>query len=240
MNENLAQILRGNIDAIRERMTEAALLSGRDPAEISLCAACKTRSVEEILLSAGMAVDCFGENHAQELVRNFDAGAYGGKPSHFIGHLQTNKVKKVVGRAVLIQSLDSVRLADAVDACAADRGLVQDVLLEVNVGEEASKTGATFDGCRALLDYAAEKKNLRVRGLMTIPPVCGTEDEARRWFARMRDFYEELRDRAAGAGMDILSMGMSSDYAAAIREGSTMVRVGSAIYGPRFYPEKNV
>ena len=245
MTEEYAQALRGNILAIREKMAEAALRAGRRPEEILLCAACKTRSPGEIRASAQLPVDCFGENHAQELERNWLADAYthdvtGRKPCHFIGHLQTNKVKKVVGRADLIQSLDSVRLADAVDSCAARLGLGQDVLLEVNVGGEESKTGATFDGCRALLDHAAEKKNLRVRGLMTIPPVCDTEDEARRWFARMRDFYEELRGRAAGAGMDVLSMGMSADYAAAILEGSTMVRVGSAVYGPRFYPEKSV
>ena len=243
MTEEYARTLRSNVLAIRETMSDAALRAGRRPEDILLCAACKTRTPEEIRASAQLPLDCFGENHAQELERNWMADAYvqdgaGRKPCHFIGHLQTNKVKKVVGRADLIQSLDSVRLADAVDACAARLGLVQDVLLEVNVGDEASKTGATFDGCRALLDCAAEKKNLRVRGLMTIPPVCDTEDEARRWFARMRAFYEELRDHAAGAGMDILSMGMSSDYAAAILEGSTMVRVGSAIYGPRFYPDR--
>ena len=245
MTEEYAQTLRANILTIRETMAEAALRAGRRPEDILLCAACKTRTPEEIRASAQLPVDCFGENHAQELERNWLADAYahdtdGRKPCHFIGHLQTNKVKKVVGRASLIQSLDSVRLADAVDACACRMELVQDVLLEVNVGEEASKTGATFDGCRALLDHASALEHLRVRGLMTIPPVCETEDEARRWFARMRDFYEELRERAAGAGMDILSMGMSSDYAAAILEGSTMVRVGSAIYGPRFYPGKSV
>ncbi|MCR5174073.1 MAG: YggS family pyridoxal phosphate-dependent enzyme [Oscillospiraceae bacterium] len=245
MTEEYARALRGNILAIRETMAEAALRAGRRPEEILLCAACKTRSPEEIRASAQLPVDCFGENHAQELERNWLADAYshdedGRKPCHFIGHLQTNKVKKVVGRAALIQSLDSERLADAVDACAARLGLVQDVLLEVNVGEEASKTGATFDGCRALLDHAAGKPNLRVRGLMTIPPVCDTEDEARRWFARMRGFFEELRARAASADMDVLSMGMSGDYAAAILEGSTMVRIGSAVYGPRFYPPKSI
>ena len=245
MTEEYAQTLRGNILAIRDKMAEAALRAGRKPEEILLCAACKTRTPEEIRASAQLPVDCFGENHAQELERNWLANAYskdgaGRKPCHFIGHLQTNKVKKVVGRADLIQSLDSERLADAVDACAARFGLVQDVLLEVNVGEEASKTGTTFDGCRALLDFASEKRNLRVRGLMTIPPVCESEDEARRWFARMRGFYEELRARVPDAEMDILSMGMSADYAAAILEGSTMVRIGSAVYGPRFYPGKAV
>ena len=218
---------------------EAALRCGRRPDSITLCAASKTRSVEEILASAAFAIDCFGENHAQELERNFDAGAYAGKPGHFIGHLQTNKVKKVVGRAALIQSVDSERVADAIDSCAARMGLIQDILLEINVGGEESKSGTSFDGCRALLDYTAGLKNLHICGLMTIPPVCENETEARRWFSRMRSFFDEMQNRNGGnTDLTILSMGMSSDYAAAILEGSTMVRVGSAIYGPRAYPNK--
>lgn len=238
MDSATVAALQHNIETIRACMEEAALQVGRKPEEITLCAASKTRSVEEILASAAFAIDCFGENHAQELERNFDAGAYAGKPGHFIGHLQTNKIKKVVGRASLIQSLDSQHLADALDTAAAKLGITQDVLLEINVGGEESKTGTSFEGCRALLDYAGEKANLRVCGLMTIPPVCDSEAEARRWFARMRSFYEELQSRCKG--LTILSMGMSSDYAAAIKEGSTMVRVGSAIYGPRYYPNKSL
>jgi len=238
MDTLLQDTLKHNITIIREQMNEAALRCGRKPEDVTLCAASKTRSVEEILLSAAYAIDCFGENHAQELERNYDAGAYAGKPGHFIGHLQTNKVKKVVGRAALIQSVDSERVADAIDSCAARLGLVQDILLEINVGEEDSKTGTTFDGCRSLLEYTAGKEHLKVRGLMTIPPVCDSEDEARRWFAKMHSFYDEIR--SGMPDMTILSMGMSSDYVPAILEGSTMVRVGSAIYGPRYYPNKTI
>ena len=140
---------------IRETMAAAAKAAGRDPAEVRLCAACKTRTVEEVRYSADLPIDLFGENHVQELVEKTDANAYNGKPGHFIGHLQTNKVNKVVGRAALIQSVDSTRLLDKIDAAAARLGLVQDILVEINIGEEASKSGVDadslfplFGGCR--------------------------------------------------------------------------------------------
>ena len=130
---------------IRETMAAAAKAAGRDPAEVRLCAACKTRTVEEVRYSADLPIDLFGENHVQELVEKTDANAYNGKPGHFIGHLQTNKVNKVVGRAALIQSVDSTRLLDKIDAAAARLGLVQDILVEINIGEEASKSGVDAD-----------------------------------------------------------------------------------------------
>ena len=126
---------------IRETMAAAAKAAGRDPADVRLCAACKTRTVEEVRYSADLPIDLFGENHVQELVEKTDANAYNGKPGHFIGHLQTNKVNKVVGRAALIQSVDSEHLLTAIEKEAAKAGIVQDVLLEVNIGGEASKSG---------------------------------------------------------------------------------------------------
>ena len=193
---------------IRETMAAAARAAGRDPAQVKLCAACKTRTVEEVRCSAELPIDLFGENHVQELVEKTDAGAYNGKPGHFIGHLQTNKVNKVVGRAALIQSVDSTRLLDA-------------------------------DSLFPLLEAAAAKENLRLRGLMAIPPADADDNETRRFFARMRELLAKADaqhyDRAQ---MDILSMGMSHDYAAAIAEGATIVRVGTAIYGARDYSKK--
>lgn len=236
MNEEYQEQLQQRLYAIRERISEAARHSGRAPDEITLCAACKTRSVEEIAFSAGLAIDCFGENHAQELDRNFSANAYLGKPAHFIGHLQTNKVKKTVGRAELIQSVDSTHLLDALDNCASSRNLVQKILLEINIGNEANKSGIPAAESERLLEYASGKSSLLVCGIMTIPPVCENEAEARRYFESMRCLFEQLR-RCQGSNIDlhILSMGMSADYEAAILEGSTMVRIGSAIYGPRNY-----
>lgn len=224
---------------IRETMADAARIAGRNPAEVLLCAACKTRTVEEVRASAAMPIDLFGENHVQELVEKTDAGAYGGKPGHFIGHLQTNKVNKVVGRAALIQSVDSTRLLDKIEAAAARLGLVQDILLEINIGEEASKSGITAEGLWPLLEAAAAKEHIRLRGLMAIPPADAGEAETRAFFARMRALLEAAASRHYDrAQMDILSMGMSGDYAAAIKEGATIVRIGTAIYGARDYSKK--
>ena len=145
----------------------------------------------------------------------------------------------MVGRAALIQSVDSQRLLEKIDAAAARLGLVQDILLEINIGEESSKSGVTQDSLWPLLDAAAAREHLRLRGLMAIPPADADESQTRRFFARMR----ELLEKAAALGlpnaqMDILSMGMSGDYAAAIAEGATIVRIGTAIYGARDYSKK--
>ena len=148
---------------IRARMADAARAAGRDPKDVLLCAACKTRTVEEVRYSADLPIDLFGENHVQELVEKTDAAAYNGKPGHFIGHLQTNKVNKVVGRAALIQSVDSTRLLDKIDAAAARLNLVQDILVEINIGEEASKSGVDADGLFPLLEAAAAKEHIRLR-----------------------------------------------------------------------------
>ena len=211
---------------IRETMAAAARAAGRDPADVRLCAACKTRTVEEVRYSADLPIDLFGENHVQELVEKTDAGAYNGKPGHFIGHLQTNKVNKVVGRAALIQSVDSTRLLDKIDAAAARLGLVKDILVDA-------------DSLFPLLEAAAARENTRLRGLMAIPPADADDTETRRFFAQMRELLAKADaqhyDRAQ---MDILSMGMSHDYAAAIAEGATIVRVGTAIYGARDYSKK--
>lgn len=224
---------------IRARMADAARAAGRDPKDVLLCAACKTRTVEEVRYSADLPIDLFGENHVQELVEKTDAAAYNGKPGHFIGHLQTNKVNKVVGRAALIQSVDSTRLLDKIDAAAARLNMVQDILVEINIGEEASKSGVDADGLFPLLEAAAAKEHIRLRGLMAIPPADADETAARRFFAQMRELLAKADaqhyDRAQ---MDILSMGMSGDFTAAIAEGATLVRIGTAIYGARDYSKK--
>ena len=164
LNNETARQMAENVARIRERMAEAARAAGRDPGEILLCAACKTRTVEEVCASARLPIDLFGENHVQELVEKSEAGAYGGKPAHFIGHLQTNKIKKVLGRASLIQSVDSERLVLALEKEAAKLDLVQDILLEVNIGEEASKTGVPPEALWALLDTAAAYRNEQAVG----------------------------------------------------------------------------
>ena len=239
ISEAQKQQMAEAVARIRATMVEAARRAGRDPAEVSLCAACKTRTVEEVRYSAALPIDLFGENHVQELVEKTDAGAYNGKPGHFIGHLQTNKVNKVVGRAALIQSVDSTRLLDKIDAAAARLGLTQDILIEINIGAEESKSGVGPDDLWPLLEAAAAREHLQVRGLMAIPPADADDYQTRRFFARMRELLAEAAARQyEHTRMDILSMGMSHDYAMAIEEGATIVRVGTAIYGARDYSKK--
>ena len=221
---------------IRETMAAAAKAAGRDPAEVRLCAACKTRTVEEVRYSADLPIDLFGENHVQELVEKTDANAYNGKPGHFIGHLQTNKVNKVVGRAALIQSVDSTRLLDKIDAAAARLGLVQDILVEINIGEEASKSGVDADSLFPLLEAAAAREHIRLRGLMAIPPVAETSDGNHAYFTKMHELFVDIgRKKYDNVFMDFLSMGMSGDFEDAIAAGANMVRVGSSIFGARDY-----
>ena len=157
MDEAQKQAMAEAVARIRENMTTAAKAAGRDPGEVLLCAACKTRTVEEVRYSADLPIDLFGENHVQELVEKTDAGAYNGKPGHFIGHLQTNKVNKVVGRAALIQSVDSTRLLDKIEAAAERLGITQEILMEINIGAEESKSGVGPDDLWPLLDAAAAK-----------------------------------------------------------------------------------
>lgn len=235
---NLEQMAQA-VAEIRAKMDAAARQAGRNPAAVQLCAACKTHTPETIALSARLPIDLFGENHVQELCANYDAGAYCGKPVHFIGHLQTNKIKKVLGKASLIQSVDSPRLVAALEKEAAKLDIVQDILLEVNIGEEASKTGVSPDELWALLDTAAAQPHLRVKGLMAIPPVNDDDAENCALLRQVYKLFVQAGERGyENVQMETLSMGMSGDFENAIREGATLVRIGTAIYGARDYGPK--
>lgn len=224
-----------NVAHIRENMAAAAREAGRDPADILLCAACKTRTVEEVIASAVLPIDLFGENHVQELVEKTDANAYCGKPGHFIGHLQTNKVRQVVGRVDLIESVDSLRLLEAIDKRACELELRQDILLEVNIAGEASKGGISPQELPCLAQRAMELPHIRLRGLMCIPPVLTSGASNRKFFAQTRQLFVDIRTKIADndTDMDCLSMGMSGDFEDAVEEGATLVRVGTALFGPR-------
>jgi len=236
--KNLEQMQEA-VAEIREKMAAAAREAGRDPAAVQLCAACKTRTAQTVAASAALPIDVFGENHVQELCANFDAGAYCGKPSHFIGHLQTNKIKKVLGRASLIQSVDSEHLLNAIEKKAAKAGIVQNVLLEVNIGGEESKTGVAPEALWPLLDAAAAQEHIRVKGLMAIPPVNDDDARNRRYLAEVYKLFVQAGERGySNVSMETLSMGMSGDFENAIREGATLVRIGTAIYGERDYSKK--
>ena len=235
MENSDRNLMEERIALVRSRMEAAAKAAGRDPRDILLCAVSKTQSDETVAMSADLDVDCFGENHMQELVAHAAADAYKGKPVHFIGHLQTNKVKKLVGLATLIQSVDSLRLLEAIEKEAAKQGIVQDILLELNLMEEASKTGAGADLLWPMAEQAARLPHIRLRGLMGIPPAGSTSEENRSYFANLRRLYVQLGGRYPDLPIDTLSMGMSGSFEEAILEGATIVRVGSAIYGPRNY-----
>lgn len=231
------QQLRENVAEVRRRMAEAAVKAGRDPAEILLCAASKTQDADTVRLAAGLDIDLFGENRVQELVAKQAAAAYGEKPLHFIGHLQTNKVRQVVGVASLIQSVDSAHLLNAIQAQAEKKDLCQDILLEVNIGGEASKSGVSPEELDALVETAAQMGHVHVRGLMAIPPAQATPAQTRQYFAQMRQMFERLREqRFENVHMEYLSMGMSGDFESAILEGANLVRVGTSIFGARNYP----
>lgn len=222
---------------VRRRMDEACRAANRDTASVKLCAASKVQTADTVRAAWDIGIDVFGENRVQELVEKRAAGAYGATPLHFIGHLQTNKVRQVVGAVDLIESVDSEHLLLAVQKEAARRGIVQPVLLQVNIGEETSKGGVAPTGLMELLARADEMENILVKGLMCIPPKETDPAAQRRWFAAMRALFDQAAARSwQRAKMEILSMGMSGDFEAAIQEGATLVRVGTAIFGPRPYP----
>ena len=225
-----------NIAAIREKMNAAAIAAGRDPKEILLCAATKMNDAEAVRQAIAGGLDCCGENRVQELVQKGRENAYEGAPVHFIGVLQTNKVKQVVGHVDLIQSVDRVRLLEAIQAEAAKQGIVQDILLEVNVGNEESKSG--FDACEVLplLEHISDFPNIRVKGLMAIPPISQNSGDNRKFFQKMLQLSVDITAKKYdNVSVDCLSMGMSDDYEDAIACGSTMIRVGTAIFGARDY-----
>ena len=225
-----------NVAAIRARMDAAALACGRDPKEILLCAATKMNDADAVRQAIAAGVDLCGENRVQELVTKQKENAYAGAPVHFIGHLQTNKVKQVVGKVDLIQSVDSLRLLRAIDAEAAKQGIVQDILLEVNVGEEESKSGFGVSEVLPILEQISEFPHIFVRGLMAIPPISQNSGDNRKFFQKILQLSVDIRAKKYdNVLVNCLSMGMSDDYEDAISCGSTMIRVGTAIFGKRNY-----
>ncbi|MBR6006780.1 MAG: YggS family pyridoxal phosphate-dependent enzyme, partial [Clostridia bacterium] len=218
---------------IRDSIREAELKAGRPEGSVRLIGVTKFKTAEEIrpALEAGLAE--IGENRAQEFTDKFEFfGSYGVK-KHFIGALQTNKVKYLVGKADLIQSVDRPALAAEISRLAAARKVIQPILIEVNIGAEEQKSGVAPAELPGLLEMISAMPGIEVKGLMCVPP-AGSEDEARPYFAAMRGLFLRMGElELPNVRMEELSMGMSGDYKAAICEGATMVRIGSAIFGPR-------
>ena len=225
-----------NIAAIRAKMDAAAITAGRDPKDILLCAATKMNDADAVREAIRCGVDCCGENRVQELTAKLADDAYRGKPVHFIGHLQTNKVKQVVGKVDLIQSVDSSRLLDAIQKEAARQNIVQNILLEINIGQEENKTGFTVAEIWEILDKMQDFPNIAVKGLMAIPPICEKPGDNDKFFQEIYNLAVDITAKKGdNVSMEILSMGMSDDFEDAIRCGSTMIRVGTAIFGARNY-----
>ncbi len=223
-----------NIAVIRRNMAAAAEAAGRRPEEILLCAATKMNGADAVRRAIAAGVDCCGENRAQEFWEKQEQDAYAGAPVHFIGRLQTNKAAKLVGSVALIQSVDRLALLECIAHAAERKGVRQDILLEVNVGGEESKGGFTPEEAVATALSVGDFPSVRLRGLMTIPPQAETSEERRAFFAEMRRLFIDIRAKTVDNDfVDTLSMGMSGDYPEAIAEGSTMIRVGTAIFGER-------
>lgn len=225
-----------HIAAVRREMAEAARESGRSERDIILVGASKMNDAAACQEAIAAGVDALGENRVQEMTAKLAQNAYDGAPLHFIGHLQRNKVRQVVGKAALIQSIGSEALLREVEKEAARQQLVQDILLEVNIGGEAAKSGVDPDALPQLLQSAAACAHIRVRGLMAIPPVAETSDGNHAYFTKMHELFVDIgRKKYDNVSMDFLSMGMSGDFEDAIAAGANMVRVGSSIFGARDY-----
>ena len=230
--ENLAQV--------QANIARAAEKAGRDPRDILLIGATKMNDAARVREAVAAGLPACGENRVQELMEKREQGAYEGAQLHFIGSLQKNKVKYLVGVVDLIHSVDSVDLMREIDRQALKRGLVQEILLEVNTGGEASKSGFAPAELPEMLASASRFSSIRVRGLMTIPPICQNPAENFPYFELLRQlFIDNGEKKYDNVRMDFMSMGMSGDYEAAIACGANMVRIGTAIFGPRTYPAKS-
>ena len=224
-----------NIASIRARIDAAARETGRTGADIILVGASKMNDAAACREAIAAGIDVLGENRVQEMTAKLADNAYEGAPLHFIGHLQRNKVKQVVGKADLIQSVGSEALLREIDKEAAKQGIVQDILLEVNIGDEEAKSGFAPADIFAAAEAALTHPHVRVRGLMTIPPVDADRDTNMQYFREVKALYVDINAKLFHNELKCLSMGMSGDYEDAITCGATMVRVGTAIFGARNY-----
>ena len=224
-----------NIAAVRQQMDQAARETGRTGADIILVGASKMNDAAACQEAIAAGIDALGENRVQEMTAKLAENAYEGRPLHFIGHLQRNKVRQVVGKADLIQSVGSTELLQEIEKAAGRLELCQDILLEVNIGGEEAKSGFAPEETEAAAVLARELPHVRVRGLMTIPPVETVPHGNLVYFEKMHRLYVDINGKIYDNELEYISMGMSGDFADAIRAGSNMVRVGTAIFGARDY-----
>ena len=224
-----------NIAVLRQRIDAAARESGRTGADITLVGASKMNDAAACQEAIGAGIDVLGENRVQEMTAKLAQNAYDGRPLHFIGHLQRNKVRQVVGKVQMSQSVGREALLREIEKEAARQDLVQDILLEVNIGGEEAKSGFAPSELEAAAALALELPHIRVQGLMTIPPVEAEPHGNIRYFQQLRQLYVDINEKIYDNKWQYLSMGMSGDFEDAIRCGSNMVRIGTAIFGRRNY-----
>ncbi len=222
--------------SVEENISKACAKAARLRDDVKLLAVTKTVDAERINQAISLGVRQIGENRVQEFLGKKDALHLDGVEAHLIGHLQTNKVRQIVGQVDMIQSVDSARLAEAISRVSLERGIVTPILVEVNIGGEEAKSGVAPDRLEELLEQIHGFEGIHVRGLMTVPPILTKESEKRAIFSKMYQLFVDNRAKKLdNIDMLELSMGMSGDYVEAILEGSTIVRVGSAIFGARQY-----
>ena len=232
----LDAVVAANLRAVRTRIDEAARRVSRDPADVTLVAVSKTFPSDHVRAAARAGQVDFGENKVQEALQKIGETADISVRWHLIGHLQSNKARKAAVPFACIHSIDSVELFERVDAAAAAEGSSPDVLVQVDLAGEETKFGAPSDGARRIVDAALGAKAVKLAGLMIVPPWNDDQEQTRPWFRRLRDLRDEWVASGIGAeSLHHLSMGMSHDFEAAIEEGSTLVRVGTAIFGKRTY-----
>jgi pyridoxal phosphate enzyme (YggS family) len=225
-----------NYKNIKENIAEAAIKSGRKPKDVRFMGVTKTVESVYINHALSLGIDLIGENRVQEYLGKRDELNLNGVEKHLIGHLQTNKVKQIVGEVEMIDGVDSLKIAHEIGKISEKKGIVTDVLVEINIGDEESKFGLDPSELSESICEMAEISSIHINGLMAIPPICENEEQNRKFFMNMYRLFLDIRDKKIdNVNMNILSMGMSGDYANAILEGSTMVRVGSALFGRRVY-----
>ena len=225
-----------NLDVINEKIAESAIKSGRNPSDVQLMAVTKTVDPIFINYALDYGVNMIGENRVQEMLRKKPDLHLQNVQKHLIGHLPTNKAGQIVGEVDMIQSVDSLKIAKEIAKQSAKKGITTDVLLEINIGDEESKTGFSKSEFMENLYQIAEIPQLNVKGLMTIPPICDNDVILREFFENIYNIYVDIKGKKLdNINMNILSMGMSGDYEQAILCGSNLVRIGSSIFGPRIY-----
>lgn len=223
-----------NFSAVQEKLVEAVKKSNRSLEDVTLLAATKTVDAETINYAISKGISFIGENKVQEFLSKDNL--VNDATRHFIGHLQTNKVKDIIDKVDMIESVDSIKLAREISKQAQKKNIVMDILLEVNIGGEESKWGFTPENTEGAVREIAKFSNLRIKGLMTIPPICGENEENREFFRKMYKLFVDIRDKNIdNSSMEILSMGMSDDFAVAVEEGATLIRLGTALFGKRNY-----